>query len=697
MFGLLSPLPAAPADVRLLSARSAVAGQIDSSISAVDFSQASVPGYLGLSGAQIVAVAIPRSADAEGSVTVRFGGKATWLYQTFAQRQNWSGTQLVMITAKNEENFPVTFGAGISSSSNPADLSVAFSAPFTLAANETRRFALVLREPEFASAGLRALPPPSGAPSTFVRSISVVDTSRIGHWRVSYQGTTPARVTFSEIDRVSYNLGFPNLVDEFGQFTGRDWTGKVTDAGDFAARKAEEAIDLTQNPAATMLYGNKAAPKLATNATWKMANIGGRKYFVTPDGVPFWMTGLTGVHDWMATMTEGRESMFRSLPSESGENADLYLFHTPVRGKAGTMFLLQRYNLRQKYGQAYKTPFVAQLKKRLPSWGINTVGTDSMEALYDNFAPFTLRLDTNAFPTRLTTPMIAWNTLPDPYASNFQAWSVANFKAALGSKATMKNLIGAFVDNEMSWGMVTTERPDGDLSVALGALNAPASQPARVALIARLQAKYALVGRLNTAWGTRFASFAAVNAGSSRPNAAMRADLSSFVGAYAGIYFIKVKAALTAAGYKGLYLGCRFNQANDPVVSAAAASVDVLSFNYYRRAADMPWAYLNGLPKPVLISEFGIGHNDGSGLGGPPAAETLDQRATWVDEWLRTAAVQPNIVGLQYFEYGEHPASGVADTQENYAYGLVDIADNPELKIIGTFRRFAKDLYSLRK
>ena len=685
MFGIAVSPPLLPSPAALLAAgtSTSVSG------GAIDLARADTPGYLSVSGASIV-------STGGAGVTVRFSGRTTWLYQAFARPQDWSGTNLATITLRNEESFPVTLGAILSSSTNPADLSTAFNAPVTLGANETRRFALVLKAPDIAAAGLRALPAPAGAPSSIVYSGSAVDTSRIGHWRLSYQGTAPARVTLLEFNKVAYEAGFANLVDAFGQFTGRDWNGKIADAGDFVGRKLDEAADLAQNPASPSLYGNPSVPSRGVGG-WKIATVNGRKNLIAPSGKPFWMTGLIGVHDWMATMSSGREEMFALLPSAAGEDGDLFQYHVPSRGTAGTMFYLQRSNLRQKYGRSYKAPFVAQLKKRLPSWGFNTVGAHSMGEMYDDSTPFTTLVDTNAFPTRLTTPKVAWTTLPDPYAATFQSWSAAAFARVLASKAAMKNLVGTFVDNEMSWGSASADVPDGDLAVAFGALAAPASQPARAALLTRLQAKYARVARLNAAWGTRFASFAAAANVSGRPNAAMRADLAGFVGAYAATYFSKVRAALGASGFKGLYLGCRFDQTNNPVVSAAAASVDVLSFNYYRRAGDMPWAYLNALPKPVLISEFGMAHNEAGGFAGQPLADTAAIRAAWVDEWLRSAATQPNIVGVQYTEYGAHPATGVADTQENYSYGIVDIADNPDLDLVGVFRRFARDLYTIRR
>lgn len=694
MFGIFPPLHVTVAATsHALLAQVGATPKIDAVVGAIDYPQAS------MRGAQIVDVSA-RSSTSAPSVTVRFSGKTTWLYQVFGALQDWSGTNLMTVTLKNEEAFPVVFGASVSSSSDPANLTTAFGGFLTLGPRETRRFALVLSEPDLASAGLRDLPAPSGAPSTFVRSGTAVDLKKVGHWRLSYQGTAPARVTVVEMSRVGYRPGFPGFLDEFGQFTSRDWPSKIADISDFAARKLDESIDLNNHPPAPDLYGSTTLPRQATSPTWKLKNLNGRKYFVTPDGKPFWMNALVGVHDWMATMVQGREAMFTALPDRNGANGDLYSYLVPTRGTPGTLFILQRHNLRLKYGQNHAPQFIATLRRRLPSWGFNTIGVQSMDPMYDNSAPFTLQLDTNAFPKRLSTPQMSWGPMPDPYDASFTPWAKAKFAKDLKTKGTMKNLVGVFVDNELSWGTVADGKPDGDLSIAMGALSAPRTQPARTALIAQLQSKYALVSRLNAAWGTRFASFASVDASKfangSRPNAAMRTDLQRYVGLFAGTYFSKVKAALTQAGYNGLYLGSRFYHYSAPVVAAAAPSVDVLSFNFYNRAAAMPWSYLNGLPKPVMISEFGFGRNEAGGFAGQPLADDSAQRAEWTDEWLRTAAIQPNIVGVQYYEYGDQPASGVADNQAAFAYGLVDIADNPDMAIVNVFRRFAQDLYSIR-
>jgi agarase len=313
--------------------------------------------------------------------------------------------------------------------------------------------------------------------------------------------------------------------------------------------------------------------------------------------------------------------------------------------------------------------------------------------------PFTVELSTNSFPTRLTTANLNWTTLPDPYDNSFEGWMAQSFNKSLATYESKPNFAGVFVDNEMSWGTVSSTDAAGTDSCALGALAASAKQPARIAFLSQLRSEYGTIRALNSAWGASFSSFNAMTAPSNGAlglNAAAIRDCTTFERAFALTYFEKVKAALEGAGLRSLYLGCRFSTFNDAVVGAASQVVDVLSFNHYGTVDTYPWSYFNGLPKPVLLSETSVGENNEGTFGGNPLAPDSEQRAEWAYAILTTAAKQPNVVGVDWFNYTDWAATGDGDSMANYGYGVVDVCDTPRYPLVSAFRAFAKQLYALR-
>jgi hypothetical protein len=569
-----------------------------------------------------------------------------------------------------------------------------------LASHATSRFGLAYDLPNPTTQGLRALPPPPGAPINYVYSQSQLNPSQVAHWRISYQGTAPATIGMSEFDVAAYQDGFPNMVDPYFQWTGWDWPTKIHQDSDFQVRLADEDNDLVNNRNTAQLSGSVNLPIQQGTGKWQVTTYNGKKYLVHPSGHLFWMFGLNGVHDAYGTMISNRNQMFESLPSATGSNADLYTYHVASYGPSGVDVYDQRINLMRKYGQSYLQPFVSKLKQRLPSWGFNTVGAYSFDNVYDGSMPFTAFLSTNAFPTRLTTPTTLWTPLPDPFDPSFQGWMNTSFTQTLARYNGKTNFAGVFVDNEMSWGTISAATPQGTVNCALGALAASSGQPARAAFLAQLQGEYHTIGALNRAWGASYTSFSAMSAPSSLGlglNAAASNDCATFETYFAQTYFSKVKAALQKAGFQGLYLGCRFDTANDAVVASAAKYVDVLSFNHYGTADSYPWTYFNELPKPVLISESSIGQNAEGTFAGQPLAADPFQRASWASVILRQAALQPNVIGLDWFNFSDWSATGDGDSEENYGYGVVDVCDTPHQPLIQAFRSFARELYLLRR
>ena len=155
-----------------------------------------------------------------------------------------------------------------------------------------------------------------------------------------------------------------------------------------------------------------------------------------------------------------------------------------------------------------------------------------------------------------------------------------------------------------------------------------------------------------------------------------------------GLYYRMMSDALKAADPEALNLGDRLPIYYDPdAVAAMAAHVDVISTNYNVDAPDgwLARYFFDGIAKiaqrkPVLISEwFFAAHENRSGnrnSGHLMTVGTQAERAAGAGAATRRFAQLPDVVGVHWFQFHDHPPGGRADG-EDYNFGLVDIADRP--------------------
>ena len=156
----------------------------------------------------------------------------------------------------------------------------------------------------------------------------------------------------------------------------------------------------------------------------------------------------------------------------------------------------------------------------------------------------------------------------------------------------------------------------------------------------------------------------------------------------ADLYYHMVRDSLRAADPDALFLGDRLPIYYDPVaVKAEARYVDVISTNYN---ADSPegwiapyyFAGLNRLShgKPVLVSEwFYAARENRTGNrnnGHLMTVQSQEERAAGAGAATLNYARIQDLLGLHWFQYYDDPNGGRADG-EDYDFGLVDVRDRP--------------------
>lgn len=618
----------------------------------------------------------------------------------FSVPQDWRGYTHIAVTVKNNGITSARMRFEYSNSVDYGLNSAKAGHRFELPPGQTHTIVMELKLGPVLTNDMLTLPSPVTSPHIRLWSDRDVDLSAVRSWSVYLAEATTANVTISDAKLFTVPQGQTDLFDEFGQRNQGDWSGKVYSTSDLAAQKSAEDTDLAQNPGTDPLEVPNNLPVQSATGKWRVVKLAsGKWFFVQPNGKLFWSYGISTVDYSESTPVGGRESMFTFLPAQSGAATEFYSQLQLKNGQVASAFNFRAQNLANKYGSNWKTIFNTRAETRLKSWGFNTISAWSNTDLINSTTmPYILHLQTNGFGTRLTTRFYAWRKLPDPFDNSFQSWMQTNFAAQVNAHKNRSNLLGITVDGEHSWRGLTTDNASM-YQIAEGTLNAPSSQPAKQRFLSILQTKYRTIAKFNTAWGTNFASWTNLqsqNVIASMPynRSAALSDMKSFITQFAAAYYSKVRGALTALGYTGLYLGSRDNFYTPEVIAGANSYVDAYTVNMYERPelVDLTFANYN---KPVILAEFNYGTASDGNWWGIIGAPDQTERSNLFKSYIAKAAQSPKVIGAHWFQYYDEHPSGRFDG-ENYNTGFLTITDTPYQPMVNASRLNRQSLYTIR-
>ena len=521
---------------------------------------------------------------------------------------------------------------------------------------------------------------------------------------------TPGRQTTLLLDNIRL-LPAPalnGLADQYGQFTGADWPGKIHQDADFQKQNAEELQWLAAHPkppdrdmygawrdgpqftntgffrTAFVLNGQEASPGSAP------ANQG-RWRLVAPSGRLFFSLGVDVIGYGEATGVAGRESLFNWLP---GPSDPLQQFSNPGDSRTANF---QGMNLCRKYGADWRIWARARVFDRLDSWGFNTIGNWSSSSLFAaHRVPYTVSAGYDN--SSLAKFFSAGQQMVDVFDAGFPARMAAGIANTVASWKNDPWCLGYFVENELpwaGWGSGATEQ----YALPIGVLALSNALPAKAEFARLLQRRYSSVAQLNAAWNTSLASWNDIsNHAVTLPSpltADCVADLGGFLTSFADRYFSIVRTNMKQFAPSQLYLGCRFASRPTEAVIVAAKYCDVVSFNIYNRSLDPDtWEFTSRLNKPCVIGEFHFGALD-RGMFHPGLVQTRDQadRGRAYQEYLRSVLALPAFVGCHWFQYCDEPLTGRFDG-ENYNIGLVSGTDTPYGELVAAARQIQSEVYT---
>ena len=417
----------------------------------------------------------------------------------------------------------------------------------------------------------------------------------------------------------------------------------------------------------------------STTGFWHVEKIDGRDWAVAPDGRPAVLAGV----DWV-------------WPAG---------FHCEALGYSPYgRFVETNYPSREAWADETAT--------RLHTWGFNFLGSGCDDALLAprGFAHtamlnvgYSLAHDKDkekAISPGLNRPGTAF---PNVFHPDFEAaWDRAAARAAEKYRDD-PNLLGYYLDNELSWGGVSRNRDEGMFD-AVAAL--PEGHSARKALeqwldAYRLQSTATDCNRLQSTVQT-----------------VSHETKVGFLSLVAERYFSVAAEALRRHDPNHMVLGCRFAGlgAHEAVLKAAARHCDIVTFNYYpwadldqgvvfnrrdgRPMADVLRDFHDKVGAPLLITEWSFSALD----TGRPCSDgagqrfrTQAERVEAAELFARTLLSMPFMVGHAWFMWVDQPALGFNKYfHEDCNYGLVSEEGVPYPALTEMFTRLHRDATRLR-
>ena len=555
--------------------------------------------------------------------------------------------------------------------------------------------------------GMRGGPPyPGYIPPPFITK-DPIDETRIAALEIELQGTQPGRSLLLTRLELLPLVSYDGIVDRFGQYTRLEWPGKMHQEEELLGRRNQEEAGIERAPALPgrdAFGGWSAGPQLAARGFFYSCFREGKWWLVTPAGHLFLSFGVNAIDaEEPETLITGREQMFSWLPGDKDPLARLFkdekdILYGPIR--QGKAFNFYEANLQRKYGADYIPRFLEAVNQRLRSWGFNTIANWSDPRLHSlHEVPYTATIDIDGDFARVSSGIDYWGKMTDPFDPRFREAVQRSLETHTAKYHDDPWCIGYFIDNEISWGGMGSDREH--FGLAIGTLKEGGASPAKQAFTRLLQQRYPSVAALNAAWGTQFKSWelsAPDSPGPDLARATVKADCTAFLREFARQYFRVVKEGLAATDPNHLYLGCRFAWRIPEAVDAAGEFCDVVSFNIYERTVDPgQWAFAAKLNKPCIIGEFHFGAID-RGMFHPGLVAAHDQleRARMYVGFVHSVVDHPAFVGCGWFEYIDEPLTGRTYDGENYSIGLVDVTDTPYPELIEAARQVHADAYARR-
>jgi hypothetical protein len=307
-------------------------------------------------------------------------------------------------------------------------------------------------------------------------------------------------------------------------------------------------------------------------------------------------------------------------------------------------------------------------------------------------------------PVPMTRDLNVWHWVPYDARLFSTDWQ-SNAEVAIREQALPlrdnRNLIGYYIDNELNWA-------DEAVGPRVYFDQLPATDPNRREVFHVIRDTWPSLLAFNRDWNTTFNDWAELEQHPKLPmgpKSGYDVLQDRWLLHFAQAYFRLTTDLIHKYDPNHLVLGCRYRGwAPAEVARGARGFTDVQSLNYYASDALLDAEIFHSISEesgqPLIISEYSFHSLDGrSGnrnLSRFPAqvADQQSRAAGYRGMTSRLARV-PFVIGADWFQWMDEPASGRLGDGEDANMGLVDVHDRPYEALSEAVRQTTPILNSL--
>jgi len=329
--------------------------------------------------------------------------------------------------------------------------------------------------------------------------------------------------------------------------------------------------------------------------------------------------------------------------------------------------------------------WLERTEKRLKDWGFKGLGAWNDPLWHRTDIRFTESL--NIYKSLKWEP----RGLKPVFDADWESSVESLVKPQVERMRRARGLIGWFLDNEIPW----------DTGVLFSYFDGRSpDDPNRKAVIRFLRGRHRGIAALNSAWGTRFSSWKALEKSRRLPVSrdAAHSDMDGFLGVVAKRFFESTCRIVRKHDPGRLILGVRY--AGLPHIQVAAGqkgATDVMSMNLYIQEGEFPVkqvyeAHVASGGQPVWVTEFSF-HSPYDNRSGARNTCGFGSRVRWqksrgrgYGKFVGQMAALPFVIGCDWFQWPDESPKGRGDG-EDVNFGLVDINDRPYEDLVRAIRR----------
>ncbi|MBN1987257.1 MAG: beta-galactosidase, partial [Prolixibacteraceae bacterium] len=474
------------------------------------------------------------------------------------------------------------------------------------------------------------------------------------------------------------------VVDEFGQWTIKNWPGKIQNESELKALLEGQltSAKTASFPEKWSKYGGWKEKKLEASGFFRTHNDGNRWWLVDPDGYAFVSVGVDCMGSNASGVSSGQEDLFAWLPDK---NDELYKDGISGRGEY-TQVDFYRFNFMRVFGEKWRENWETITSGQIREFGINTIGNWS-DIEYARKAQIPYVLPLSRFPS---TEVQLYRDFPDVFADEYTN-NAKEFAQQLSEYKNDPYLIGYFLRNEPNWAFGAH-----DIAFEMFATTQPSASKNTFANW--LSQQYSSIAEFNQNWNLKLPDFESVTQQvfNEYPSEKAKEDFWKFSEILVAKYVNVPCDEVEKVDPNHLNLGMRYAWMSSDLLYKAGERFDVFSINGYGNPAPPETAEIARISgKPVMIGEFHFGATDrGLPATGIQGALSQTDRGKAYRYYIEQGLARPELIGMHYFQWLDQPVFGRFDG-ENYNIGLMDICNNPYNELIEAAKLTHNKMYEV--